>query len=224
MTKNLLITGSTGNLGTAVVDYLHQKGYQLIGTTRSRSASNKNIDLYECDLTDEKSVSECFSRIKSNYDQLYGAVLLAGGFDMGDIHSSGREDILKMFNLNFMSAYLTSRECIKWMNEADGGRIIFTGAKPALEGGGTFALPYTLSKSSVMELANLINSDSSLKNIQASVIVPSIIDTPPNRTAMPDSDFSDWVTPEAIAENIEYLLSAKAQTLRSTVLKLYNNA
>ena len=224
MAKNIFITGATGNLGTAVVDFLFQEGYQLIGTTRSSTATEEKIDLYECDLTDEESVAECFSKIKSNYDQLDGAVLLAGGFGMGSILNSSKEDVLKQYTLNFMTAYLTSRECVKWMNETGGGKIIFTGSKPAAEGGGSSVLPYALAKSSVIDLAGLINSDGDLNNIQASVIVPSIIDTPPNREAMPDSNFSDWVTPEAIAQNIGHLLSDSASSLRNTILKLYNNA
>ena len=85
-------------------------------------------------------------------------------------------------------------------------------------------MPYALAKSSVIDLAGLINSDENLDNVQASVIVPSIIDTPPNREAMPDSNFKDWVTPEAIAQNIGHLLSDSASSLRNTILKLYNNA
>ena len=225
MAKNIFITGATGNLGKATVDYLKKQGYQLIGTTRpGKFSESDNIDLFECDLTDETSVSNCFEQIKSKYDELYGAVLLAGGFGMGNILDSSKEDILNMYHLNFMTAYLTSRECIKWMNEKGGGQIIFTGAKPALEGGGSALLPYALSKSSVIQLADLINANDELKNIRASVIVPSVIDTPPNRESMPDANFDDWVKPIKIAQNIGYLLSETANTLRGTVLKIYANS
>lgn len=224
MAKNIFITGATGNLGTAVVDFLFQEGYQLIGTTRSSAATEEKIDLYECDLTDEVSVSECFSKIKSNYDQINGAVLLAGGFGMGSILNSTKEDVLHQYSLNFITAFLTSKECVKWMNTSGGGRIIFTGSKPAAEGGGSSVLPYSLAKSSVIDLAELINSDDQLNNIQASVIVPSIIDTPPNREAMPKSNFDDWVKPEQIASSINYLLSDEAKALRHSIMKLYGNS
>ncbi len=225
MAKNIFITGATGNLGSAVTGLLSERGYQLIGTTRpGKSTKSENVDLFECDLTDEDSVANCFERIQSKYPQLHGAVLLAGGFGMGGILDSGKEDLLKMYHLNFMTAYLTSRACVKWMNESGGGQIVFTGAKPALEGGGAALLPYALSKSSVIELAELINADDQLKNIRASVIVPSVIDTPPNRESMPDANFDDWVKPTEIAENIDFLLSEKSSVLRDAVLKVYNNS
>ncbi len=224
MSKNIFITGATGNLGSAVVNFLFEQGYQLIGTSRSGKSKSDKISLYECDLTDEGSVSACFQQVKATYPKLDGAVLLAGGFAMGGILDSDKEDLLKMYTINFLTTYLTSRECIQWMHETGGGKIIFTGAKPALEGGGSGVLPYALSKSSVISLADLINTDENLSNIHASVIVPSTIDTPANRQAMPDSNFGDWVSPHDIAANIDYLLSDRANALRHTILKLYGNA
>jgi hypothetical protein len=56
------------------------------------------------------------------------------------------------------------------------------------------------------------------------VIAPSTIDTEPNRKSMPAADFEKWVKPEALAEVLEFLISAKGTVLRETLLKVYNNA
>jgi len=60
--------------------------------------------------------------------------------------------------------------------------------------------------------------------ITSSIIMPSLIDTPPNREAMPDADFSKWVKPETIAGNIFHLFTEPGKALRETVLKVYNES
>jgi NAD(P)-dependent dehydrogenase (short-subunit alcohol dehydrogenase family) len=84
--------------------------------------------------------------------------------------------------------------------------------------------PYVLSKSMVIKMAEVINADSKHSNTTATVIVPSIIDTPPNRAAMPDANFSDWVTPESIADKIAFICGEGGKDLRETVLKIYGNS
>lgn len=225
MGKNILITGATGNLGLAVVKQLQSEGHQILATTRpGKYQSIDGIDFYECDLSNEHSVNECFAKMKNNYQQLDATVMLAGGFGMGNIRESGKDSLDRMFAINFYTAYFTAQQSILWMNETGGGKLIFTGAKPALEGGSASVLPYALSKNAVLQLAKAINEDDQNKDISASVIVPSIIDTPPNREAMPNANFEDWVTPEDIAAQIGYLIADLSNPLRETVLKIYNRA
>lgn len=225
MSKNILITGATGNLGSAVTERLIKEGYNIIATTRpGKTPQVAGVDFYECDLADEGSVKGCFDRIKPNYKKLDAAVMLAGGFAMGNVRESTSEDLEKMFALNFYTAYFAAQQSILWMNETGGGKLIFTASKPAIEGGGAAVLPYALSKNAVIKLAEAINEDSDNKNIQASVIAPSIIDTPPNREGMPNANFDDWVKPEEIAEQVNFLVSNLSNPLRDTVLKVYNNS
>lgn len=223
MSKNILITGATGNLGAVVVKTLQQKGYHIIATSRKKTTQD-GVDFFECTLDQETSVKACFDQIRSKYDQLHATVMLAGGFGMGNIRESGASDLDKMFQINFKTAYFTAQQSVLWMNETGGGKLIFTGAKPALEGGGAATLPYMLSKNAVIKLAEAINEDEKNNNIQASVIVPSIINTPPNRESMPNANFDDWVKPEEIADQIEFLISDSSTPLRNTVLKIYKNA
>lgn len=83
---------------------------------------------------------------------------------------------------------------------------------------------YALSKGLLFHLAELINEHGRKKNITATVIVPSTIDTLANRKAMPEADTTKWIKPEAIAESIAFLLTDPGMTLREGVLKLYNQA
>lgn len=225
MPKNVLVTGATGNLGAAVCKKLLDQGYQVIGTTRPGSQSpDSAVDFHPCDLTDEQATADFFSKLKNSYDQLDGVVCLVGGFGMGNIRESSSQDMLHMLQLNYFTAYHTAQQAINWMNTTGGGKLIFIGAKPAIDGGASPVLPYAISKAAVAKLAQTINEDSENRNIQASLVVPSIIDTPPNREGMPDADFSNWVSPDSLAENISFLLSEHGSPLRDTMLKVYNNA
>lgn len=76
----------------------------------------------------------------------------------------------------------------------------------------------------MFRLAEVINAEGKNKNITASVIVPGTIDTPANRHAMPDADFSSWVNPVDVAAAMEFICSDHGTPLRETVLKIYGNA
>jgi len=225
MSKNVLITGAAGNLGSAVSKKLISEGYSVIGTiVPGHRAPENGVDFYECDLTDEKATQAFFQTLTKKYQKMDAVIMLVGGFAMGNIREASSDDMMKMLTLNYFTAFHSAQNAINWMNEATGGKLIFVGAKPAVEGGGAAVLPYAISKSAVIKLAEIINEDKNNKNIQASVIIPSIIDTPPNREGMPDANFDNWVKPEEIAENIAFLISDKANVLRDTVLKIYNNS
>ena len=85
-------------------------------------------------------------------------------------------------------------------------------------------MAYALGKSHLFRLAEIINDQGKFKNIRASVVIPSLLDTPQNRAAMPDAPANEWVTPEVAAETISFLLGDTGENLRETVIKLYNQA
>jgi NAD(P)-dependent dehydrogenase (short-subunit alcohol dehydrogenase family) len=111
------------------------------------------------------------------------------------------------------------------MLQNNSGRLVFVGARPALQPeDGKKMLAYALSKSLLFRLAEFINAAAKGKNVTASVIVPSTIDTEINRQSMPKADFVQWVQPAQIADTLEFICSDKGLPLRESVYKLYNNA
>lgn len=224
MPKNILITGSTGNLGKTISKSLSEEGFTVFGTVEYGHAKPEyNVDFFECDLADELETRELFKKLKTKYKFLDAAIFLVGGFAMGNITTATSRDMMDMFKLNYMTAYHCAKEAYDWMHRSNGGQLVFIGAKPALDGGAAEVLPYAVSKNAVIKLAEIINESES-NEIQASVIVPSIIDTPDNRKAMPDANFSDWVTPEAISDVIKEIISDQGSPLRGTVHRIYNKA
>jgi NAD(P)-dependent dehydrogenase (short-subunit alcohol dehydrogenase family) len=105
------------------------------------------------------------------------------------------------------------------------GRLVFIGARPALKASqGKGLIAYALSKSLLFKVAELLNEEGKNKNVVASVVVPSTIDTPANRASMPDADPNNWVKPEEIADVLELICSDKGNVLREPVYKVYGNS
>ncbi len=227
MKKNVLITGASGNLGKAATEKFLSEGYHVIATVTPGKGLGYEVqgDLttYEADLTNEKSVEEVIAKIIQNHQSIDAAVLTVGGFAQGTIQTTDGTAIQKMIALNFNTAYFVARPVFGQMLSQSFGRIILIGSRPALLGvEGKNTVAYALSKSLVFNLAELLNADGKEKNVVTSVIVPGVIDTPLNRSSNPTANFSDWVTPEEIANTMAYLVNSKA--LREPVLKLYSNS
>jgi NAD(P)-dependent dehydrogenase (short-subunit alcohol dehydrogenase family) len=230
MAKTILITGANGNLGTAVVKKFLDEDYKVIGVDHSGShlgfASNHpQFELHAVNLADEVASDTFVKEAISLYKKIDGALLLAGGFAMGDIAATDGAALKKMFSLNFETAYYLARPLFQHMMESGYGRIVLVGARPAIQpDAGKNLIAYALSKSLLIKLADLLNEAAKGKNVVVSVIAPSTIDTPVNRADMPKADFSKWVAPAQIAEVLEFICSGKGDPLRSPLYKIYGDA
>src|SRR5205085_1563631 len=142
----------------------------------------------------------------SLYGRIDGGILLAGGFEMGEIDTTDGAALKRMFSLNFETAYYLARPLFQHMLQNGYGRLVFTGARPGLNAAeGTNKVAYALSKSLLFTLADILNQEAKGKNVTVSVIAPSTIDTPPNRQSMPNANFNNWVKPEQIAEVLAFI-------------------
>lgn len=230
MKKNVLITGASGNLGKASVEKFVAEGYKVVATVAPGKGLGFEVDgdveTFETDLTNEKNVEEVILKIIEKYNSIDAAVLLVGGFAAGGIRETDGVGLKKMYALNFETAYFAARPVfLQMLKQSSGGRIILVGARPALNSAdGKNLLAYALSKSLLFKLADFLNAEGKSGNVVTSVVVPSIIDTPVNRQAMPSANFSDWVKPEDIAQVMAFITSATGNALRDSVFKIYGNA
>jgi NAD(P)-dependent dehydrogenase (short-subunit alcohol dehydrogenase family) len=228
--KTIIITGADGNLGTAVTKAFLDEGYAVVGTVlhdaaKDAIASHPHLEIVAINLTDEAAATTFIGSVIEKYKKVDAALLLVGGFAMGDMEATSGSDLKKMYALNFETAYYAARPLFKHMKENGKGRIVFMGSRPALKASdGKSMVAYALSKSLLFTLADFMNSDAKDTNVVTTVVVPSTIDTPVNRDAMPGADPSTWVKPEQLANIMKFICSDTADVLRETVLKVYNNA
>ena len=227
--KTVIITGANGSLGKAVVSLFLQQSYKIIATVRKEEDKNDmpahpNLTAEAVDLANEEETAAFVQKIIETHGRIDAALLLAGGFAVGDIAATKMSDIKNQLALNFETAYHVVQPLYPHMAANGRGRIVFIGSQPAImpkKGKNTIA--YALSKSLLFRLAEMLNEAAKGVNVVAAVVVPSTLDTAPNRQSMPDANPADWVKPEELAGILEFVCSDKSNTLRETVLKVYNN-
>jgi NAD(P)-dependent dehydrogenase (short-subunit alcohol dehydrogenase family) len=228
--KTVIITGANGNLGRAVTKEFLDKNYKVLATVSGESEKSgiqphSNLDIAAVDLTDEKETTAFIEKSIQKYQVIDAALLLVGGFAMGGIADTPGQDLHHQIALNFETAYYVTRPLFVHMLGNKKGRIVFVGARPALnpaQGAGLIA--YGLSKSLLFKLAEFLNEAAKGLDLTVSVIVPSTLDTPLNRKSMPDANPENWVKPSEIAVTLEFLVSDMSRSLREAVLKIYSNA
>jgi NAD(P)-dependent dehydrogenase (short-subunit alcohol dehydrogenase family) len=222
MNRNIIVTGSTGNLGREVVSKFKREGYKVIAIIEPGSGDELDDadDIYEVDVTNEDATHDFAREYALQYGEVECIALLVGGYASGSIENTSTKDLNNMITLNFFSAFNMVKYFLPVMKKANHGSFLFVGARPALEKAtGTGALAYALSKGLVMDLAEYTAKEVAGTQIKSHVFVPSIIDTPKNRENMPNSDFNKWVNPADIAEAMHYATNSGA--LRNMTFKLY---
>jgi NAD(P)-dependent dehydrogenase (short-subunit alcohol dehydrogenase family) len=230
MVKTILISGATGNLGSAVLKKFLENDFQIAALVSDRHRNDlkatTSLKTFPVDLLDENQVQQVIRQVVEVFGSIDMAMLTAGGFAMGSLADTGEEALIKMYRLNFLTAYHAARHIFLQMkDQVGGGQIILTGSRPAIHpGSARDMLSYALSKSLVFRLAEVINEDGRSGGITASVIIPGIIDTPQNREAMPGANFNTWVTPAEIADNVYHLTTPAGRQLRESVIKIYGES
>ncbi|MEL6536908.1 MAG: SDR family NAD(P)-dependent oxidoreductase [Bacteroidota bacterium] len=228
MNKTAIITGSLGSLGKATTASFRHRGFRVIGIDRPETLPGapeitETEEHHGVDLCDIPSTKALLGSIGEAHPSIHAGVMLAGGFSMAHLSETSMEEIRAMLAINFETAFNATQALLPHM--AEGGRFIYIGAKPALDPtAGQHMAAYAFSKSLVFQLADMVNEAGREKNISATVIVPSIIDTPANRGAMPDANFADWVRPEEIGKMAAYLCSEEGRAVRESTIKMYANS
>lgn len=228
--KTVIVTGASGNMGRAIVQKFLFEGYHVIGMVPEHDPNpidilHAHFEKREVDLLNEKATGEFISSVSEKHGNIETVVLTVGGFATGYISNTDMAAIMKQVELNFSTAYHVARPAFLQMLQQGHGRIFMTGSRPGLHSfHGNGMLAYSLGKSLLFRLAELMNDEAKGKDVVTSIIVPSTIDTPQNRMAMPDADPSNWVTPGEIANIIFYHCSDEAKSLRETVIKVYGNS
>jgi NAD(P)-dependent dehydrogenase (short-subunit alcohol dehydrogenase family) len=225
-----LVTGGTGGLGRAVtLAFLHE-GASVIATyivkaeadaLRDAVGPNAHLELLPLDATDEAACRALVDGITARYGRLDIVVNTIGGYAAGKPAWETEAKVFElMLTLNLRAGYNMVRAAVPAMLRRQSGAIVNIAAKAAFDHAAG-AATYAASKSAALALFDCLAQDLKGTGVRANSVLPSIIDTEPNRKAMPGADFAKWPKPEEIAQVILFLCSDEATVVHGAAIPVY---
>ena len=213
--NRVVITGAAGTLGQAAARIAQQQGAEVIGLDVVDKDQLANVDSYhQVNLLDRDATAACIANL-GDFDALLN---IAGGFAMGqDVADPSDDQWEWMFKINVETLRNVLKAAVPVLTAQGRGKIVNVGALGALSGAGSMSA-YCCAKSSVMRLTESLSEELKGQGINVNAVLPSIIDTPPNREAMPDADFDAWVAPDKLAQVMCFLASEGASAVHGVLL------
>lgn len=220
----VIVTGAAGALGQAVVAEFRSAGRVVVALDRAGERLDAlgradGVHPVAVDLAGRAAVHEAFARIPVDCDALVG---LAGGFTPGALADVDEETLDSLWRSNFGSALWTAQAAAPLFAARGGGAIVTVGSKTAV--GGAAPVAHATSKAAVVRLTQLLAEELRGQKIRVNAVLPSVIDTPANRTWMSDDLAARAVAPAAIAKVIAFLCSPDAAPISGAAIPVYGDA
>jgi NAD(P)-dependent dehydrogenase (short-subunit alcohol dehydrogenase family) len=227
-----LVTGGAGQLGRRVVGRLLQDGIRVhVPVLDEREAEDARGQLgagasavafhARADLTNPAAVDAVYRAIVDREARSPDILLnLAGGFSGALVEETDPGTWDHLWKMNATTSFLCSRAAFPGMKAAGWGRIVNVSAMPALDRGKATLSAYAAAKAAVLSLTHTLAREGVRHGITVNAILPSIIDTPSNRAAMPGADTSTWLPAESIAEVVAFLVSDAAGIVNGAAIPL----
>jgi NAD(P)-dependent dehydrogenase (short-subunit alcohol dehydrogenase family) len=176
------------------------------------------------DLTDVSATQRCYGELVARYGGIDILINIAGGFAGGTpVHETNWEIWQQQLDMNLKTTVVSCQSAIPAMLARGAGAIVNVSSRTATQAGGKLAA-YAASKRAVLQLTEALADELRQQNITANAILPSVIDTPANRSSMPKADFTKWVAPADIAQVILFLVGPHARIISGAAIPVYGRA
>src|SRR5258705_9979115 len=228
--RQVVVTGGTGALGTAVVAKLIEAGATCHVPYRSEDEAkhfphrdSSRVSLVALgDLSDETAVNKFYGGLA----KLWASIHIAGGFAFAPTEKSDKALLMGQIESNLVSAYLCSRAAVSAFRQAgSGGRIVNVAARHALEPRqGANMTAYVASKAGLAALTQALAEEVVKDGILVNAVAPSIMDTAANRKSMPKADYAAWPKVEEVAATILFLASPDNAVTRGAIVPVYGKS
>jgi len=217
-----VVGGGAGALGRAVVDRLLASGWPVVVPVRRPQ---------DADLPAAAVVVPCDLRVTAEVDAVAEAVQAigpwkvlvnaSGGYAGGEAHRIDDQEMMDQLELNFLGPWRLARAAARAMIEhAQGGRIVNVASRSAVDVAPGQAA-YQVAKTALVRLTQVMALELREHAITVNAVLPSILDTPANRFAMPHADHARWPETSHVAATIEWLLSDDAEVVSGGVIPAY---
>jgi len=220
--RHVVITGGDGALGQAVVAAFVATGatchLPVFGQVTTPPTPGVHLS-GPVNLSDEAAVAAYFAGLPPPAASIH----LAGGFRAKPIADTSRADLQQQLDMNLVTAFLCCREAVRIMRKNGGGRIVNVAARIVEQPGAGMAA-YAIAKAGVAALTRALAEEVRGDGILVNAILPSIIDTPANRAAMPNAPVERWPKPDEIASAIVWLASPENRLTSGALIPVYGSA
>ena len=220
--KMIAVTGAFGTLGAAVVRAALEAGARVAAIDRADApAAALGIGAAQAfggvDLSDADAATVTLDAAAQALGGLDALVNVAGAFRWQTLTDGDLDTWDLLYRINLRTAAAASKAALPHLRRRGGGRIVNIGAAGAIKAGAGMGA-YAASKAGVARLTEALAEELKDDRITVNAVLPSIIDTPPNRADMPTADFERWVKPEQLADVIVFLLSERAAAITGALL------
>lgn len=232
--KVALIAGGTGGLGRAVsLAFLEEGATVIVPFHREsefaalRAAAGRytsSLHGHAVDITDEFAVAQFIAAILSRYGRIDAVVNTIGGYAGGiKLWDLDTRTFDAQLAINLRSGFVLARAVLPALLKQGHGSFLKVASKAAVDHAAG-AAAYSASKAAAVALIDSLAADTRGTGVRVNSILPSIIDTPANRQAMPNADYASWPKPEDIAKVILFLSSDAAKTIHGATIPVYGNS
>jgi NAD(P)-dependent dehydrogenase (short-subunit alcohol dehydrogenase family) len=224
--KVVLVTGANGGLGSYVTQAFLDAGAAVVGTSRKIQQSDFDSPSFRAmaaEISTGESAKVLVDQVLTRFGRLDVLAHTVGGFAGGQsIADTDDATFQRMFDLNLNSVFHILRATIPPLRQTGDGRIIAIGSRAAAEPGAGVGA-YSGSKAAMVSLIRTVALENKDAGLRANVILPGTMDTPANRKAMPNANFSKWVRPAAVAGLITWLAGDAGKDINGAVIPVYGS-
>jgi 3-oxoacyl-[acyl-carrier protein] reductase len=217
--KVVVVTGASGALGKVVAAAALKRGARVAGIDYAKPEAAEAADRIEIvgvDLSDAAQAKQAIEAVVARFGRLDVLINIAGAFSFETIADGDSKTWQRLYAINVLTALHACRAAIPHLLASPAARIVNIGAIGALQAGAGMG-PYAASKAGVHRLTEARAAELKGK-VTVNAVLPSIIDTPANRAAMPTADFAKWVTAEELANVILFLAADEAGAVTGALL------
>ncbi|HEY2519009.1 MAG TPA: SDR family NAD(P)-dependent oxidoreductase [Streptosporangiaceae bacterium] len=227
MNGTAIVTGGSGGLGVAVVEDLLAAGWRVVvpwvaEKELSRLPDAPRLETVQADLSSPDDASAVVARASAAPDTPLRAVVnLVGGFGIGGrVHETSIEEFESLVQLNLRPLYVTTQAALPELIAGGGGSVVCVSSRAAVR---PFpgAAGYVTGKAAVIALADALATEYKKDGVRVNTILPGTIDTPGNRAAQPDADYSTWVAPARIARVVRFLVEDGSDVVSGAHIPVY---
>lgn len=222
--KTALITGATGGLGSFVTEAFLAAGAQVAGASRSirdSDFSHPQFAAMPAELLSGEAARKLVADVVARFQRIDALIHVMGGFAGGTrVDETDDRTLDRMLDLNYRSAFFLARAVLPQMRKQNGGRILAVASRQAVEPQARVGA-YSASKAALVSLIHTIALENREHRISANTVLPGTMDTPANRAAMPNEDFSRWVRPADVAALLVHLASDPGSGITGAAIGVY---